>query len=109
MEFLTRFVVSVPENVPIEVVNDIRSRETERCRVLAELGYLQRLWVLPGEPRGWQGLGLWRAQNAADMQTIVESLPRCRWRAVETTPLARHPNDPPLIRSRLVHPDRRPR
>jgi hypothetical protein len=46
---------------------------------------------LPGDGRA---LGLWRAQDAAGMQAIVESLPLDAWLTVETTPLTQHPSDP---------------
>jgi len=41
-------------------------------------------------------LGLWRAQDAAEMQAIMESLPLHVWMTVETTPLTQHPNDPAI-------------
>jgi muconolactone delta-isomerase len=46
---------------------------------------------LPGEGRA---LGLWQAQDAAEMQTILTSLPLDAWMTVQTTPLTPHPSDP---------------
>ena len=51
---------------------------------------------MPAEPGEWRTLGLWRAQDAADMQVILESLPLHAWMTVETTPLNQHPNDPAI-------------
>ena len=59
-------------------------------------GHCDVAFLLPGEGRS---LGLWRAQDAAEMQAILESLPLDLWMTVETTPLAEHPNDPALTKS----------
>jgi muconolactone delta-isomerase len=52
--------------------------------------------MLPGEGRA---LGLWRARDAAEMQTILASLPLDAWMKVQTTPLTPHPSDPALTSS----------
>jgi muconolactone delta-isomerase len=90
-EFLTTFTDSVPGGTPSEEVDVAHAREADRARQLGSEGHLERLWKLPGEG---QALGLWRATDDADMQTILESLPLYDWMTVQTTPLAPHPNDP---------------
>ena len=90
-EFLTTFAVTVPEGTPRPAVEDAEAREAARARELAEQGHLARLWKLPGQARA---LGLWRAQDDAEMQAIVESLPLYDWMTVVTTPLTPHPSDP---------------
>lgn len=90
-EFLTTFTVTVPAGTPARTVEDTKAREAERAYELAGQGHLLRLWTLPGEGRS---LGLWRAQDAAGMQAILESLPLDAWMTVRTTPLTRHPSDP---------------
>jgi muconolactone delta-isomerase len=90
-EFLTTFIVSVPAGTPAQTVEDTKAREAERAYELAGQGHLLRLWTLPGEGRS---LGLWRAQDAAGMQAILESLPLDARMTVQTTPLTRHPSDP---------------
>jgi muconolactone delta-isomerase len=86
-EFLTTFTI----NVPSEGVDAIDVREAESARELAEAGRLLRLWKLPGDGRA---LGLWKARDSDDMETIVESLPLYDWMVVQTTPLSPHPSDP---------------
>ncbi|TME26765.1 MAG: muconolactone delta-isomerase [Chloroflexi bacterium] len=90
-EFLSTFTVSVPASVPKQAVDKTRTQEAARAHELAKEGHLLRLWALPGESRA---LGLWRAQDAAEMQTILQSLPLAQWMTVEVTPLSAHPNDP---------------
>ena len=90
-EFLTTFTVSIPEGTPDGAVEDREAREAARAKELAEEGHLERLWVLPGQGRA---LGLWRAQDPAEMETIVRSLPLDSWMTTEITPLAPHPSDP---------------
>src|SRR5205085_806003 len=94
MEYLVTMTTHVPAGTLEEDVEDIRAREALRARELASEGHLLRLWrppLLPGESRA---LGLWRAQDEAEMQTILQSLPLAHWMTVEVTPLSAHPNDP---------------
>jgi muconolactone delta-isomerase len=93
-EFLTTFTVTVPDGTPSQDVDDTEAREAERAVELAEQGHLQRLWTLPAAEGESRALGLWRAQDAVEMQEILESLPLDVWMTVETTPMARHPSDP---------------
>ena len=90
-EFLSTFTETVPAGVPKEAVDKTRMEEAARAQELAEEGHLLRLWRLPGESRA---LGLWRAQDAAEMQAILQSLPLAQWMTVDVTPLSAHPNDP---------------
>jgi muconolactone delta-isomerase len=90
-EFLTTFTISIPEGMPARAVEDTEAREAARATELAEEGHLERLWVLPGQGRA---LGLWRAQGAAEMETIVKSLPLDAWMTTQITPLTPHPSDP---------------
>lgn len=90
-EFLTTFTLTVAPGTPGQIIDDARAREAERTRDLAGQGHLLRLWALPGDGRA---LGLWRAQDAGEMQAILESLPMDAWLTEETTPLTPHPSDP---------------
>src|SRR5581483_10357265 len=71
-EFLTTFIVAVPEGTPGQIVADTEAREAQRARELAGQGHLLRLWRLPG---GARALGLWRAGDPAQMRAILTSLP----------------------------------
>jgi muconolactone delta-isomerase len=90
-EFLSTFTLTVPASVPKEAEEKARAQEAARTRELAKDGHLLRLWTLPGESRA---LGLWRTRDAAEMQTILQSLPLAQWLTVEVTALSTHPNDP---------------
>ena len=92
-EFLTTFTTAIPQGTPGQAVDDAQAREAERAHELAGQGHLVRLWVLPGRERA---LGLWRAQDPAEIQAILESLPLYPWMTVQTAPLTAHPSDPAL-------------
>jgi muconolactone delta-isomerase len=90
-EFLTTFVIDVPEGTPGRAVEETEAREAERAEELAGQGHLRRLWALPGRGRS---LGLWQAASPAQLQAILRSLPLDPWITVQTTPLTPHPSDP---------------
>lgn len=92
-EFLTMVLVTVPPGTPAEEVEVTEAREASRARELAGEGYLERLWALPGEG---QELGLWRADDDAGLEAIMESLPLRDWMTVQITSLTPHPGDPAL-------------
>lgn len=91
VEFLTTFVLTVPPGTPDRVVEDTRARQAKRARELATQGHLVRLWRVPREHLT---LGLWRARDATEMRSILESLPLYAWMTVQFMPLSPHPDDP---------------
>ncbi len=95
-EFLTTFILTVPDGTPAGEVANTDAREADRARELAAQGHLLRLWRLPGHGRT---LGLWHADDAAGLQAILASLPLRAWMSVQTTPLTTHPSDPALASS----------
>jgi muconolactone delta-isomerase len=94
MEFLTTFTVTIPDDAAAVQVEDIKAREADRTRELAEQGHLVRLWMLPPTPGSWRALGLWRAEDGEQLAAILTSLPMDRWMTTDTTRLTEHPNDP---------------
>jgi len=96
VEFLTRWILVIPEGTPPGAVDVLAVREAERARQLAHQGHLRRLWGLPDEGRT---LGLWRASDPAELHALLESLPMGAWLRTQTTPLTPHPNDPLVVGS----------
>ncbi|MFJ9711974.1 muconolactone Delta-isomerase family protein [Streptomyces sp. NPDC101234] len=89
-EFLVTFA---PKGAPTQALKDAAVAEAARARELAGAGHLVRLWQIPDD----RALGLWRARDSAEMQSILDSLPQAPWLSIETTPLSEHPNDPGLV------------
>jgi muconolactone delta-isomerase len=98
-EFLTTFTITIPDGTPSDAVAATEAAGAERARELASQGHLRRLWKLSGDGRA---LSLWQVQDAAAMQVMLKSLPLDAWMTVQTTPLTRHPSDPPLTAATLA-------
>jgi muconolactone delta-isomerase len=96
VEFLITLTIRIPDGTPDRTVDDTRAREAVRARELGDQGHLVRLWSVPAQPGETRTLGLWRAQDPAEMQAILESLPLYAWLRAETTTLGQHPNDPAM-------------
>jgi muconolactone delta-isomerase len=95
MEFLVTMTTHVPEGTSERAVQEIRDREAARARELAAQEHLLRLWRPPLLPGEWRTLGLFAADDGADLEDVLASMPLRIWRTDEVTPLRPHPNDPP--------------
>ena len=94
MEFLVTMTTHVPEGTSEEAVDDIRDREAFHSRELAGQGHLLRLWRPPLQSGEWRSLGLFAADDGAQLEEVLTSMPLRVWRTDEVTPLSPHPNDP---------------
>lgn len=89
-EFFVWFSMAIPDGTPDQVVDDTVAAEGRRVAELAAAGHVQRIWRLPDG----RVLGLYRAADAAKLDTIVRSLPLYEWMQAPVTPLSPHPSDP---------------
>jgi len=94
MEFLVDMVTTVPHGTSDVEVDATRTREAARSRELATQGHLLRLWRPPLEVGQWRSLGLFRAADATELESVLSSMPLRVWRHDTVTPLTAHPSDP---------------
>jgi muconolactone D-isomerase len=94
MEFLVDLVTTVPEGTSQEEIDNRRAAEAVRAAELAKAGHLVRLWRPPLGPGEWRSIGLFTANDEAEMQEILTTLPLHVWMKVSITALSPHPNDP---------------
>jgi muconolactone D-isomerase len=94
LEYLVTMTTNVPDGTSEAAVQDIRTREAARSRELAAQGHLLRLWRPPLRPGEWRTLGLFAADDGAELERVLASMPLRVWRTDEVTPLSPHPNDP---------------
>lgn len=94
MDYLVTMTTHVPDGTSEAAVQDIRTRESARSRVLAAQGNLRRLWRPPLQPGEWRTLGLFAADDEGQLEEVLASMPLRVWRSDEVTPLSPHPNDP---------------
>jgi muconolactone D-isomerase len=94
MEFLVEFELEVPAGTPHEEVERRTRAESAAAARLAEGGHLVRLWRRPLVGDGSTAVGLYRADSAVELDTLLGALPIADWLRVTVTPLQAHPNDP---------------
>lgn len=94
MEFLVDMVTTVPAGTSDDDVADMRKREAARAAELIAQGSLVRLWRPPLAPGEWRTWGLFDAEDAERLETVLSSMPLRVWRRDTVTPLGRHPSDP---------------
>src|ERR1700690_1803317 len=94
MEYLVTMTTTVPDGTSEEAVQDMRPREAAPSRELAAQGHLLRLWRPPLAPGEWRTLGLFAAADAAELETVLVSMPLRVWRTHAVKALPNHPNDP---------------
>jgi len=99
MEFLVDMVTTVPKGTSEDEVNEVRAREAANSAKLVEQGLLLRLWRSPLEPGEWRTWGLFRADDAEQLEQVLATMPLRVWRKDSVTPLSPHPNDPGLNES----------
>ncbi len=94
IEFLITMSITVPRGTAQNVTAETMARESERARQLAAQGHLIRLWSMSCEGCPPRTLGLWSADDLAQISATVRALPLSPWMKAVITPLSAHPNDP---------------
>jgi muconolactone delta-isomerase len=94
MEFLVKFNVTIPDGAPESEVKERFDGEASAAAGLYRQGRLVRLWRQPAAPGESGAVGLYRADNKAELDGLLGALPLDDWMQVTVTPLQPHPNDP---------------
>jgi muconolactone D-isomerase len=94
MEYLVDFTIDIPDGTPSAEVDRRSQAEAVSVEALAAEGHVVRVWRPLPDDGGWRALGLYRADDQAALQAILESLPLYSWMTISVRALAPHPNDP---------------
>jgi muconolactone D-isomerase len=94
MEYLVDFTIDIPDGTSSNDVDRRARAEAKRVDALGREGHVLRVWrPLPEDGRR-RAIGLYRADDEAELKGILESLPLYPWMTVSVRALASHPNDP---------------
>jgi muconolactone D-isomerase len=88
VEFLVRIEVDLPGDQPDAEREALLAAELERGQELVASRKIKAIWRIPG---GLRNVGIWDANDATELQQLLESLPVYPWLRAEVTPLAQHP------------------
>lgn len=90
MEFLVRSENRLPPDTPDERRAELKAAERARAMQLRERGILKRLWRVPGRNAT---VGLYEADDPAQLHEALMSLPLSPWLDVTVEALATHPQE----------------
>ena len=97
MEYLVDFTIDIPDGTSSDDVDRRSQAEAERVHTLASEGHVVRVWrPLPDDGR-WRAVGLYRADDEAELSAILETLPLYPWMTISVRALAPHPSDPAIL------------
>jgi muconolactone D-isomerase len=90
VEFLVRSENRLPPDTPDERRAELKAAERARAMQLHERGILKRLWRVPGRNAT---VGLYEADDPAQLHEALMSLPLSPWLDVTVEALATHPQE----------------
>ena len=96
----------MPDGTTETVVKNRQDAEARAAAKLADDGHLLRVWKRPVAGRGMRIVGLYRAEDEAQLAGLIEALPLYEWMQIAVTPLEPHPNDPAAARRSSVGAER---
>jgi muconolactone D-isomerase len=94
MDYLVDFTITVPDGTPASELEQRTAGEVTRVAELAAQGHALRVWKPLPDDGSSRAVGLYRAVDDAELQTILDSLPLRPWMEISVRALAEHPNDP---------------
>jgi muconolactone delta-isomerase len=97
MEYLVDFTIDIPDGTPPGDVDHRAQAESDRVDALAKEGRVLRVWRPQPEDDRWRAIGLYRADDEAELNAILETLPLYPWMTIDVRALAPHPNDPARV------------
>lgn len=90
MEFLVRSENRLPPTTSPQQREELRASERTRAQELRDAGILKRLWRIPGRNAT---VGLYEAEDPAQLHDALMSLPMAPWLDVTVEALATHPQE----------------
>ena len=94
MEYLVDFTIDIPDGTSSTDVDSRSRAEAERVDALGREGHALRVWRPVPDDGRWRAIGLYRADDEAELNAILESLPLYSWMTISVRALAPPPNDP---------------
>jgi muconolactone D-isomerase len=94
MEYLVDFTIDIPDGTSSDDVDRRTRAEGERVDALGREGHVVRVWRPVPDDGRWRAIGLYRADDEAELKAILEALPLYGWMTIGVQALAPHPSDP---------------
>lgn len=89
MLFQVQMVVNLPQDMPREVADDIKTREREYAQALQQRGTWRHLWRIAGS---YANVSIFDVEDNAELHEILSGLPLFPYMTISVTPLCRHPS-----------------
>ncbi|MDF9773347.1 muconolactone Delta-isomerase [Pseudomonas baetica] len=89
MLYLVRMDVSIPRDLPLEQVDEIKAREKAYSQDLQRDGRWPHLWRVVGE---YANYSVFDVASNDELHQLLSGLPLFPYMRIQVTPLAAHPS-----------------
>ncbi|HIZ51614.1 MAG TPA: muconolactone Delta-isomerase [Candidatus Pseudomonas excrementavium] len=89
MLFKVEMKVNIPQDMPVEVANEIKAREKAYSHELQRQGKWRHLWRVAGS---YANVSIFDVQDNAELQDVISNLPLFPYMDITVAPLCRHPS-----------------
>ncbi len=89
MLFKVEMKVNIPQDMPVEVANEIKAREKAYSHDLQRQGKWRHLWRVAVS---YANVSIFDVEDNAELQDLISNLPLFPYMDITVAPLCRHPS-----------------
>ena len=89
MLFMVEMTVDIPQDLPVETANDIKTREKAYSQELQRSGKWMHIWRVVGE---YKNVSIFDVESNEELHTLLSELPLFPYMKISVTALCRHPS-----------------
>lgn len=89
MLFKVEMIVKIPQDIPEDVITEVKAREKAYSQELQRQGKWRHLWRVAGS---YANVSIFDVADNAELQDVISNLPLFPYMEITVAPLCRHPS-----------------